>query len=115
MRKLSFYSLMTIISTFVRQFVLPNPFECFGDKAIIINWVAEPIIHVIAYGLVGLFYLKGSAPAIGSFLYLIVYCAIIGILWLMSLFCFAWWWDLIIVAVIVAFIYGGMWLKERFL
>ena len=71
MKKMSFYSLMTIISTLVRQFVLPNPFECFGDKAIIINLVAEPIIYVIAYGLVGLFYIKGSAPAIGSFLYLI--------------------------------------------
>ena len=81
MRKLSFYSLMTIISTLVRQFVLPNPFECFGDKAIIINWVAEPIIHVIAYGLVGLFYIKGSAPAIGSFLYLIAYALIVVLLW----------------------------------
>lgn len=106
---------MTLISVIVRQFVLPNPFECFGDSAILINWIAEPIIQVIAYGVVGLFYRRGAAPALGSFLYLIAYAIIIGILWLMGIFSFAWWWILIIVVTIAALICGGIWLKERFL
>ena len=106
---------MTLISVIVRQFVLPNPFECFGDSAILINWIAEPIIQVIAYGIVGLFYRRGSAPALGSFLYLIAYAFIIGILWLMGIFSFAWWWILIIIVAIIALICGCAWLKERFL
>ena len=60
------YALMTLVSTLVRQFMLPNPFECFGDRAMVINLIAEPIIHVIAYGMVGLVYHKGDFPALGS-------------------------------------------------
>lgn len=96
------YALMILISTLVRQFVLPNPFECFGDSAVIINWIAEPIIHAAAYGLVGLIYHKGEFPALGSFLYLVAYAVITGILALMGLFSFAWWWVLIIVAAMIA-------------
>ena len=65
MAMIKLYSLMTVISVLVRQFVLPNPFECFGEKATLINWIAEPIIQIVAYGIVGLFYVKGSAPALG--------------------------------------------------
>ena len=115
MRKISLYGIMMFISVIVRQFVLPNPFECFGDSAILINWIAEPIIQVIAYGIVGLFYRRGSAPALGSFLYLIAYAIIIGVLWLMGIFSFAWWWILIIVVAIIALFCGCAWLKERFL
>lgn len=99
MKKL--YALMTIISTLVRQFALPNPFECFGDSAIVINWIAEPIMHFVALGLVGLVYRKGECPPLGSLLYLVAYAAITGILALMGLFSFAWWWVAIIVAAMV--------------
>ena len=115
MRKLSLYGIITLISVIVRQFVLPNPFECFGDNAILINWIAEPIIQVIAYGIVGLFYIRGSAPALGSLLYLLAYALIIGLLWILGIFSFAWWWILIIVLAIITIICGGIWLKERFL
>lgn len=100
MKKL--YGIMTAISIIVRQFYLPNPFECFGDMAIVINWIAEPIIHAAAYGLVGLIYHKGEFPALGSFLYLVAYAVITGILALMGLFSFAWWWVLIIIAAMIA-------------
>ena len=99
MKKL--YGIMAAISIIVRQFYLPNPFECFGDMAIVINWIAEPIIHVAAYLLVSTIYTKGSFPALGSFLYLIAYAAITGILALMGIFSFAWWWVLIIVAAMI--------------
>ena len=115
MRKLSLYGIITLISVIVRQFVLPNPFECFGDNANLINWIAEPIIQVIAYGIVGLFYIRGSAPALGSLLYLLTYTLIIGLLWILGIFSFAWWWILIIVLAIIALICGVVWLKERFL
>lgn len=115
MKRLSPYGIITLISVIVRQFFLPNPFECFGDNALFINLVAEPIIHLMAYGIVGIIYRKGSAPVLGSLLYLFVYALITGLLWILGIFSFAWWWILIVAIVIGALIYGGIWLKERFL
>lgn len=107
------YGLMALISMIVRQFFLPNPFECFGDKADGYNLMAGLLIHPIAFFIVGLMYDKGSEPAQGNFLYLITYLAIAGILMLMSIFEFAKWWIFtIIAAVIVFFILAVRW-KER--
>lgn len=100
MKKL--YAIMAVISIIVRQVYLPNPFECFGDMAWLYNLIAEPIIHGAAFLLVGTIYHKGSFPALGSFLYLVAYAAITGVLALMGIFSFAWWWVLIIVAAMIA-------------
>lgn len=108
------YALMTVISTLVRQFVLPNPFECFGEKAALINWIAEPFIHIVAYGIVGLFYVSGSNPFLGSIAYLSTYAAIVGILWVLGIFSFAWWWILILAIAFIALVVGVMYLKSRF-
>lgn len=86
------YQLVAIVSVIVRQFYLPNPFNCFGDMAIIYNWAAEPAIHILSYLLVGQVYQSGSAPTFGSILYLLAYSLITGILWILGLFSFAWWW-----------------------
>lgn len=112
MKKL--YVIVAAIGVLVRQFCLPNPFECFGDSAIIINWVAEPVIHAIAYGLVGLVYHSGDFPALGSFLYLLAYTVVTGLLAIMGIFSFAWWWILIVLLCIVAIVVGVIWVKERF-
>ena len=106
MKKLSLYGLFSLISVIVRQFFLPNPFDCFGYNAVLINWIAEPILQVIAYALVGLVYCRGSFPALGSILYLITYAALVGILWLMGIFTFAWWWVAIIIVALGAIIFG---------
>ena len=108
------YSIMTVISVIIRQFVLPNPFECFGEKAALINWMAEPIIQGVAYGIVGRFYLKGSDPFLGSFAFLAVYTITIGILWVLGIFSFAWWWILLIVVILLALFVGGIWLFNCF-
>ncbi len=108
------YAIVAVISAFIRQFYLPNPFECFGNYSFIINLVAEPIIHFVAFNLVGVFYQKGSFPAWGSILYLIMYALITGILWIMGLFSFAWWWVLIVVLAVIVLINVISRLKERF-
>ena len=100
------YALFTIISTLVRQFALPNPFECFGNNAILINWIAEPILHIIAYAIVGLFYSKGSAPLLGSVGYLFAYACLVGFLWMLGIFSFAWWWIVIIIVCLIILAYG---------
>ena len=111
---LTLYGIITAISLIARQFVLPNPFACFGEEGILINWIAEPIVQVVAYGIVGIVYVSGVAPEIGSLCYLLVYALIVGILWVLGVFSFAWWWILIVV-VIIALICVGIWLKARFL
>lgn len=98
------YGLMAFVSTIVRQFYLPNPFECFGNSGEVINWIAGILIHPLAFGVVGLFYRSGDCPPLGSFLYLVAYAAITGILALMGIFSFAWWW---VLTVVVAFILIG--------
>lgn len=91
------YKIMMVISVIVRQFYLPNPFECFGAlNGMIINWMVEPAMHGLAYTIVGTMYTRGSCPALGSFLYLLAYAIITGILTLMGAFSFAWWRVLIV-------------------
>lgn len=92
------YRLMTAISTLIRQFCIPNPFDALGNGLVInigdtsilftpvvLNWVAEPFLHVVTFVVVGLYYDQGSAPTFGSFLYLLVYCVHTFLLCLMSL------------------------------
>ena len=99
MKKL--YAIMAVISIIVRQVYLPNPFECFGDMAWLYNLIAEPIMHIAARKIVGTVYRSGDCPPWGSFLYLVVYASITGVLALMGIFSFAWWWVLIIVAAMI--------------
>lgn len=106
MRKNSLYGFFCVVSIVVRQFVLPNPFKCFGDKALFINLIAEPIIHAVAFSLVGLVYRKRSNPGWGSFLYLFTYAIIVGVLLLLGIFKFAWWWVLILILVFIGFVIG---------
>lgn len=84
------YKIIATISVLIRQFVLPNPFKSFGlIGSIVANLIAEPIVHILAFGLVGIFYARGTAPALGSFLYLICYAVITGTLYLMAMFAFS--------------------------
>ena len=107
------YGLMAVISILIRNFVLPNPFDCFGDSAFIINLIAEPIIHAGAFGLVGLVYNRGEAPALGSILYLLAYAMITGVLFLLGIFSFAWWWILIIVVAVIGVVCLFRFLTEK--
>lgn len=112
-KKISLYGVIAIISLIIRSHYLPDPFECFGVYAFWINLIAEGLIHTLVYALVGMIYSRGSCPPLGALLYLLVYCAVIGVLYLMSIFCFAWWWVLIILIVLGLLCYGIYWLKEK--
>lgn len=96
------YSLIASVSFLIRQFCFPNPFLCFGNAGIMYNWIAGIAISPLAYACVGLFYKRGSFPALGSFLYLLAYACLTGILMLMSIFEFVWWWDTVIIIAILA-------------
>jgi len=109
------YKLIAAISILIRQFCIPNPFDALGDGLIVnigetsillppgvLNWVAEPIMHMVTFAIVGLYYDRGSAPALGSFLYLLFYCVHTFLLWLMSLAGFSTWAVVVIVVLYIA-------------
>lgn len=85
------YHIMSVLSLLIRQFYLPNPFECFGDIGVFYNWCAGIILAPLSYALVGIVYQRGSAPAVGSLLYLLAYSGLTAILWLLGLFSFSKW------------------------
>jgi ABC-type multidrug transport system permease subunit len=92
------YKLIAVIFFIIRQFYIPNPFDALGDgytlyvnqipfiiPPLLLNMMAEPIIQVITYNIVGFYYRRGSNPFLGSVLYMIFYCIHIFILWILSL------------------------------
>ena len=113
MKKLTLYGVMSVISVIVRQFILPNPFECFGlIPSIIINIVAEPILHLLAFLIVGFFYESGDAPAFGSLAYLVVYAIIVGVLCLLAGLSVVWWIILIALAGALILVKIARWIVE---
>ena len=111
------YSMIWLVSFLVRQFCLPNPFVCFGNYAFVINMAAGLVLTPFTYAIVGAIYERDSAPALGSLLFLIVYAVLNGILYVMGVFSFAWWWILILATAAVASIVGFkklvQWIENR--
>lgn len=82
------YGIIASLSIFIRNFMLPNPFEAY-PLGLAYNWLAGIIMIPLTFVTVGLLYEKGSNPALGSFLYLVFYLVYTGLLMLCSLFNFS--------------------------
>ncbi len=82
------YRLVVVFSLFIRNFYLPNPFEEL-EMGVLINWAAGFVLYPVTFFIVGLFYRRGSAPALGSLLYLFFYAVHTGLIMLCSIFNFA--------------------------
>ena len=96
------YNLIRFFGSLLRLFALPNPFESlptvptiviFESELILspelLNLIAEPILHAATFLVVGLYYDRGSAPAVGSFLYTLFYCIHVALLAIVSVFNFS--------------------------
>lgn len=91
------YKFIATISTFLRVFVVPNPFLEL-ELGLGYNILAEPLLHIITFSIVGSYYRKGiESPAVGSILYLFFYWVHTGLLMLMGHFA----WNKVIIAIIV--------------
>ena len=90
------YGLLSAVSLCIRHFCLPNPFDVLGEgitfvwqgtpillAPILLNWIAELFLHPITFGVVGLYYDRGSKPALGSILYMVFYAVHTGVLYLL--------------------------------
>lgn len=95
------YNLISILSIIIRQFLLPNPFASLPNGELY-NLLASIILYPITYLIVGLYYEKGSAPALGSFLYLLFYMVHTGLIALCGYFYFSKMACIVISAVYVA-------------
>lgn len=81
------YTFAALLSAYIRLFYLPNPFESMPySMGILSNYIIEPVLHRITYEVVGIFYKKGSFPALGSILYLLFYSIHIGIVYVIFYF-----------------------------
>lgn len=73
------FKIMHLISAFVRQFLLPNPYASWFEIEIYADlfniFIGGVILHTLAYSLTGVAYTKGvDSPTAGSAGYLISYC-----------------------------------------
>ena len=75
------YSITVTIGIFVRQFLLPNPFEFLGAYGVIVNLLVTLAIGPVSFFIVGLIYDRGSFPVFGSILYSIVFSLITIEIW----------------------------------
>lgn len=91
------YKVMVLISVFIRQYMIPNPFQILGDEVtimvnhntwristVMLNLFAELLIFWCTRIVVKLYYDNSSEAVVGSFLYLIFYCIHIFILYLFA-------------------------------
>lgn len=72
------YSFINVLSVFIRQFIMPNPYtniinnQTYADLFNIL--IGGTILHISSYTLVGAIYRKGvDFPSTGSLLYLVFY------------------------------------------
>ena len=105
------YAIIAVFGMFVRQFMLPDPFEPLGEgivvkgvllSPIILNWIAEPILHIISFVEVGIVYQKGEMPGLGSLLYLMAYVVNTVVLLFASWLGLHWYTNLTIVVLYIA-------------
>ena len=89
------YNFLATIFWIVRQFAIPNPFDALGEGLVVtigetpillspefLNWIADPVVAAFTFGVVGLYYISRSDPALGSILYMFFYALHIGLLYL---------------------------------
>ena len=66
------YLIIKSLSSFIRVFYLPNPFDSL-QGGLFINYMIEPFLWMLTYRIVGLYYRRVSSPTFGSMLYLLFY------------------------------------------
>ena len=110
------YGTLSGIFWFIRQFLMPNPFDVLGEGITVaiggapfllspdaLNWIAGLFLPAFTFAVVGLYYARYSFPALGSILYMIFFCLHTFILYLMS-----WAYPSIFLIVLIGVVYIGL-------
>lgn len=88
---INIYRFIFLISAFIRQFLLPNPYKNimlgYFNADLFNILIGSYILHKLSFWLAGCGYYKGiDEPATGSILYLICYCILTAIITLLGKF-----------------------------
>ena len=78
------YQLISTINYFIRENIMPNPFEFISENSLIVMIfsaiIGSKILHKLAFNMCGIFYTKGEATTLGSILYMIFFSLNAGLL-----------------------------------
>ena len=78
------YQLINTINYFIRENIMPNPFEFISDNHLIVmiflTIIGNKILHRLTFNMCGIFYTKAKAPILGSILYMIFFSLNLGLL-----------------------------------
>lgn len=78
------YQSVSMLNGFIREEMMPNPFEFVSDNQLIVMLftylIGGTILHIISFSMCGVFYNRGQAPMLGSIGYMIAFSLNIWIL-----------------------------------
>lgn len=109
-KNISLYGIVSVISYLIRQFCVPNPFDSYDwFLSNVFNWLFGIILFPVSFFIVGLIYIKGECPWLGS----VAYCAVYFIIDLFVLGFIkegnVWWMWLLLSLTIVALVLLIVW------
>ena len=72
------YQIVSALNGFIREEILPNPFDFISDNQLIVMLftclIGGMILHIISFSMCGVFYNRGQAPVLGSIGYMMAFC-----------------------------------------
>ena len=78
------YQIISALNGFIREEILPNPFDFISDNQLIVMLftclIGGMILHIISFSMCGVFYNRGQAPVLGSIGYMMAFCLNVCIL-----------------------------------
>lgn len=71
------YQIVSTFNGFIREEILPNPFDFISDNQLIVMLftylIGGMILHIISFFMCGVFYNRGQAPVLGSIGYMMAF------------------------------------------
>lgn len=110
MRNSKTYPSMAALSSFIRIFIIPGPFDAH-QHSYVFNFYIEFSLYVVTFLTVALFYKRRSNPTLGSILYLFFYWVHTGLMILWGKFNYTEESAYIIVGLYIAFLIGTVIMK----
>ena len=78
------YQIVSTLNGFIREEILPNPFDFISDNQLIVMLftylIGGMILHIISFFMCGVFYNRGQAPVLGSIGYMMAFSLNVWIL-----------------------------------
>ncbi len=82
------YQIVSALNGFIREEMIPNPFEFISDNECIVilftYLIGGTILHIISFAMCGVLYNRGSCPVLGSMGYMFFFILNVGILMILN-------------------------------